>query len=321
MSNPRMNYHGAKVAITGANGYLGSALASEFATSVDQLVLQGRTMPLAPTGSATIACHAGDLATLDAWHPLLDNTDVIFHLAAHEQRQFDPWRDAAGNATAVLQLLELCRTLPRPPHIVFASSANLVGGTNTVPFDEECADHPETIFAIHKLAAEHYLQLYAREFGLSTITLRLVNVYGPSINRVITERATLNHIIATAVAQQRIPLFNNRECLRDYLFITDALQAFCAAGLTQPSRGQRFLVGSGTAYTFTQLAQLIADAVAQQGMTRPAILTDDTTSLTRIEYRQCAIHTTKFSALTGWHPKTSVPRGIAQMVDYFRIRR
>ena len=67
--------------------------------------------------------------------------------------------------------------------ILFSGSENEVGVAPRVPVNETFQDNPVTIFGIHKLMAEKYLQYYSREFGMQTVTLRLSNVYGPTSRR------------------------------------------------------------------------------------------------------------------------------------------
>ena len=92
---------------------------------------------------------------------------------------FSAGADAGGGALPVLRLLEVCRLQTYRPKIVFASSANLFGLADTLPVNEDNRDDPLTMWAVHKLTAENYLRLYAQQFGLQSITLRLPMFMAP----------------------------------------------------------------------------------------------------------------------------------------------
>ena len=159
--------------------------------------------------------------------------DYVFHLAAKEyfyRSEYDPEQDLQFNALPILRLLEVCRVQTYRPKIVFASSANLFGLVDTLPVNEDNRDNPLTMWAVHKLTAENYLRLYAQQFGIQSITLRLANVYGPTARWSVMDRVVINKVIAKALDGEALVTYANQSCVRDYVFLDDVVSAFMLAG-------------------------------------------------------------------------------------------
>jgi nucleoside-diphosphate-sugar epimerase len=312
-------YSGKKILITGANAYLGPKLAHQLSAVDCHLILHGHKNSnfVFPGSRARIESITGDLSLEQAWEDLLSGVDIIFHLAAHESRNFEPKLDWAVNAGTVLNLLETCRAHQSVLKIIFASSANLVGITDHLPVDESFADRPLTIYAIHKLTAERYFKYYADHYGIKSVTLRLANVYGPSIDLASFRRVAFNRMIESALSLGNITLFGNRHCVRDYLYIDDAISAFLTAGAGQNmSDGSFYVVGSGQGYNFSECARLIAETIKLRTGQKPQIANDDLVELVPAEFRNFVADSSRFKRLTGWEAKVSLARGIENTLAY-----
>lgn len=300
-----------RVLITGAGGYLGSALS-------DRLEKSG-CRPLRMVRRATGAADeiVGSVADADLWSRSLEDVDTVFHLAAHEHRHGmveQPLQDLEINVMGTLLMLERCRQLARPPRIVFASTSNIVGSPKEQPVDETTPDDPLTAFAISKLTSELLLRHYGRTYGLSSITCRLVNVYGPSAETIAMQRSALNSMIFRALREGMIRLFGNHGCRRDYLYVDDVVDALLtAAAFADPGAG-RYLIGSGTGATFDELAELIADAVQSVGRGRPSIEIDESMLLEPLAWRELIADSSRFSSLTGWLPRVGLGDGVGRTI-------
>ena len=184
---------------------------------------------------------------------------------------------------------------------------------------ETFADDPLTIYAIHKLTAEKYLQYYAREFQIQSVTLRLSNVYGPVPEYHIGARVVLNRIVREAVRGGPLILYKNYSCVRDYVFVDDVITAFLLAGTSNaPTNGQYFLIGTGVAHRIMDAVNLVADRVAlRRGGHRPAVEIDPAAPIEAVEWRHFVADTSRFHAATGWSPQVSLLEGVDRTIDYF----
>jgi nucleoside-diphosphate-sugar epimerase len=309
------------VLITGAGGYLGTALLSSLYTVRCRLIALVRDVERVHARretEATLELRRADLAHGSVWLDVLRETrpDVIVNLAAHEHRRnspHSPAEDLAVNAATVLELLEACVTLDLKPRIVLASSANIAGCPGTVTVNEDTPDRPLTLFAIHKLAAEHYLSYYASRFDVPGISLRFANIYGPlpTRNAKIESRVILNNLMRRALAGGPLYLYRNQNCVRDFVYIDDAVRAICAAATAETiDGGSKYIVGSGEGHTLRETLHEIAGQVQELRGVRVEIHSDDAATLEPIEWRNFIADYSRLRVATGWTPRTKLFRGI-----------
>jgi nucleoside-diphosphate-sugar epimerase len=256
----------------------------------------------------------GDVSLHETWETVLPGVDYVFHLAAREyfyRSEYKPVQSLQFNALPILHLLEVCRTQNYRPKIVFASSANLFGLVDALPVNEDNRDDPLTIWAVHKLAAEHYLRLYARQFGIKSCTLRLANVYGPTVRWSVNDRVVINRVISKAIDGEALVTFANHSCVRDYVFLDDVVLAFMLAGASCGSTSSPlYVIGSGEGKSIADVWQLIAECVGEHVGKSVPIRFDDSVTIESLELRNFVADTGQFQIATGWKPRTGLAQGI-----------
>lgn len=323
-----MIYKGKTVLVTGASGYIGTALADALSQADADLILWvGRSEKGKHHLSGRKNCRLfhGDVATSKSWKEVLGiaKVDVVFHLAAYEHKhgsKHDPAQDLSVNAGSMLHLLETCRQVEIAPNVVFASSSNLVGIPSSSTVDESTPDNPLTLYGVHKLMAEKYLAHYTDEYGMRGVSLRLTNVYGPAPTKDydLATRATINQIIRKAVSGGPLKLFKNRAAIRDYVYIDDVVKAFLAAGVIEKTPSPVFyLVGSGEGVSIeAAIRQIAQEAGAHIG--KPVeIMVDESVSIDRIGMRNLVADCRGLKAATGWASGVSLAEGIRKTIDFF----
>lgn len=311
-------YHGRNILITGGRGYLGAALAESLADVDCNLVLLDRSSAdvwKPHQKRATVSFLQGDVSLRQTWEAALPNTDHIFHLAGLEyihRAHYDAAHDLRVTALSVLHLLEVCQSQSYTPTIIFSSSANLFGKALAQPVSEDTADDPLTLWAVYKLMAEHTLRIYALEHGTRSITLRFANIYGPTPRGDLMNRVVLNGIISRAMSGENLVLYSNRDCLRDYLYIDDAVRALLLAGTENErlSSGQYYVIGSGDALTIAEVWQLIGEQTRTHSGREVCIRVDDSINVGTSEIRDFIPDSTRFLEATGWKPQVGLSEGI-----------
>lgn len=314
-----MTPSGKRVLVTGGSGFLASTLIPRLAQLQCETVrITRHPAPVAPElRRAGLQTAVGDLRDRQLWTGLLPGADIVVHLAAQTSGPVsdqDPPADWSANVLPMLTLLEACRETGWRPLILFAGTCTECGIPQGLPVNEDHPDRPLTIYDTHKLAAENYLKHYVRQGWARGATLRLANVYGPGPSSDNTQRGVLNSMMRRALDGQSLPLYGNGELLRDYLFVTDAVDAFVAAA-AHPSRvdGRHFVVASGTGHTLAAAFSLVADRAATVTGTRVSITTmPPPAGLSAIEARNFVGDSGRLRDATGWEAQTTLESGIDQ---------
>ena len=174
------------------------------------------------------------------------------------------------------------------------------------------------MWAVHKLTAERYLQLYSQQFGINSISLRLANVYGPTARLSVMTRVVINKIISKAIEGEALITYANRGCVRDYVFLKDVLQAFLLAGAYCGSNKRPFyVIGSGEGKSIADVWHLIADIVRSHTGKSVPIRFDQSVEIEPMELRSFKADTSRFQSATGWKPQTGLTQGIDFTVRAF----
>jgi len=195
-----------RILVTGGAGFIGSNLTDNLLTDgfdvtvFDALVRPGSQENLAWLRQRFNRLHIvkGDVRDIKAVKDVVDDVDVIYHLAgqvAVTSSVSDPRYDFETNALGTLNVLEAARESGRRPIIVFTSTNKVYGGMEDVPVVErhsrysftECPNgiseaQPldfHSPYGCSKGAADQYVRDYGRIYDLPTVVFRMSCIYGP----------------------------------------------------------------------------------------------------------------------------------------------
>jgi nucleoside-diphosphate-sugar epimerase len=252
--------------VTGVAGFIGSSIAQRLlcegheVVGIDRFVdYYPRTIKesnLAPLRDfETFRFVEADLAEANL-PALIDGVDRVFHQAAQAGVRAS-WGSEFGiythnNILATQRLLEALRG--SATRLVYASSSSVYGETTKLPMQEDDLPQPLSPYGVSKLAAEHLCRLYAKNFGLHTVSLRYFTVYGPK------QRPDMAfHKFCRAILEDRsFDIFGNGEQTRDFTFIADAVQANLDAAERGASGGV-YNIGGGSRITVNGVLELLGD--------------------------------------------------------------
>src|SRR6202158_755235 len=173
-----------RVLVTGGAGFIGANLVQHLSanSAYDVVVLDnisaGQQRPIFPRGVRFTCGGFTDKATMTEY---LQGVDTVVHLAALSgviDSVEDPCPSFEVNVAGSFQLLELARAA-NVRHIINASTGGALLGEAPPPISEEMAPSPLSPYGASKLAVEGYCSAFAGAYGLSCVTLRFSNVYGP----------------------------------------------------------------------------------------------------------------------------------------------
>jgi UDP-glucose 4-epimerase len=223
--------------VTGGAGFIGSHL-------VDALLARGDEVTVVDDLSTGRAHNLTSALNHGARLDIVDVTDAtgldrvvarsrpqrIFHLAAQidvRHAVADPARDATINLLGTVKLLEAARRHGVARFVLASTGGAIYGDADQIPTPETARPRPRSPYAASKAAAETYLELYRELHGLSTISLRLANAYGP--RQAGGEAGVIAIFCAAAAAGHEVTLFGDGEQTRDFVYVADVVDAFVTA--------------------------------------------------------------------------------------------
>ncbi len=187
--------------------------------------------------------------------------EVVFHLAAQidvRKSVSDPAFDAAVNVGGSANVLEAARAAAAR-RFVFVSTGGAIYGEGEalqLPLDESAPIAPLSAYGQSKFSAEGYLALYERLYGLSGVSLRLGNVYGPRQDP-LGEAGVIAIFCGRLRAGERPTIYGDGRQTRDYIYVGDVIAAALAAAASD-ARGA-FNIGSGIETDVLALAAGLAE--------------------------------------------------------------
>lgn len=194
----------------------------------------------------------GDIRDLSLFN-LIGPVDYVFHLAALARIQpsiDDPVTSTFVNLIGTLNVLEYCRK--HKAKIVFSGSSSIYKG-ESLPIREQDEKDPKSPYALQKLQAEQYIELYGKLYGLDYAILRYFNVYG---ERQITEgaySAIVGIFLNQKAAGKPLTITNDGEQRRDFTYVKDVARANVMAIDWHGT----FNVGTGKNYSINELADFV----------------------------------------------------------------
>ena len=221
-----------KAVVTGGSGFIGSHLAeSLLKLGSDVAVIDNLSTGRRENMPAGADLHVLDIRDTDGLEDALTeiNPDVIFHLAAQMDVRVstrDPVFDAECNIIGSINVIE-AGLKADCARIVYANTGGaLYGevGRDELPVKEDFPVAPLSQYGISKHTVEHYLHLYAVNYGLNYTSLRLPNVYGPRQDP-HGEAGVVAIFLDKMLEQQPVTVFGDGSNTRDYTHVADVASA------------------------------------------------------------------------------------------------
>ncbi|MHB2019253.1 MAG: SDR family oxidoreductase [Candidatus Xenobia bacterium] len=301
-----------RVLITGGAGFIGSHIAQHWCDAgAEVLVLDSlRSGHRHNLDALAVRFVEGSITDRELVTTLAEGVDYIFHLAALvsvPESMEKPWDCVDINVNGLLNVLEAARR-HQVKKVVHSSSAACYGDDPTVPKLESMRPAPISPYGITKLDGEYYLEMYRREYGVPTTSLRYFNVFGPRQDPKSQYAAVVPIFIERALQSLEIKIYGDGEQTRDFIFVKDVVAANVHAATT-PAMSGTYNVGRGGRMTVNELAQTII------GLTR------STSTINHLperpgDIRHSMADVTRLTS-TGWQPRFSLEDGLHSTVEFF----
>ena len=251
--------------VTGGAGFIGSHI-------VDALVVRGDRVRVLDNLSSghrenlsqvidRIDFIEGDLRDEAVVAKATQGVDYIFHLAAMvsvPESMDNPLEAEQINALGTLNLLTAAKAAG-VKRLVLSSTCAVYGDEPTLPKVETMPTFPQSPYAISKLTAEMYCQLFTDSFGQEATILRYFNVFGPRQDPSSAYSGVIS-IFVDRLSQNIAPvIFGDGEQTRDFVFVKDVVRANLLAAATPGAAGQMFNIGTGRQVTINHLFASLCD--------------------------------------------------------------
>jgi UDP-glucose 4-epimerase len=220
--------------VTGGAGFIGSHLVDALIDRGDRVTVvdnlsTGRRSNLEPALREGAELRVADVTDADAISEIFAaaRPELVFHLAAQidvRHAVADPADDARINALGTIAVLEAARAAGARRLVNSSTGGALYGDAEVFPTPEDHPIRPLAPYGQSKYAAEGYCELYTRLHGLSTVSLRYGNVYGPRQD--VHGEAGVVAIFCGCVAEGRAPtVFGDGRQTRDWVEVSDVVRA------------------------------------------------------------------------------------------------
>lgn len=335
------------VLVTGGAGFIGSNLVDELMTQgmevnvLDDLS-EGRLENLQRwNGHKNFQFIKGSILDYDLVKRACDHVTTVFHLAADSRIQTgitDPRHSVETNVVGTANVAEAARQMG-VKRIVYSASSSAYGRKNDwifekktlfgveIPpgtrdgralhgFDEDMPTDCLNPYSMSKKAGEDVMDVYSRLYGLSTVSLRYFNVYGPR-HQEEGRYATVIAIFRKQIREgKKMTIVGDGNQRRDFTFVGDVVRANMLAMMNRDVTGV-INIGTGENHSINELAEIIHQSSLKPGQVVDAMPVEYIPP--RLGEAQVTLaDNTKAKDLLGWKPQIDLKQGLAVLDQFER---
>ncbi len=306
-----------KTLVTGGAGFIGSNLVDALAERGDEVTVvddlsTGKADNLEAARARGVEVAEVDIRDAEAVAEVVERVapEAIFHLAAQidvRRSVADPAHDARVNVEGTINVLRAAQSA-RVARVVNTSTGGAIYGEGqTIPAPEDHPVAPEAPYGLSKFCAENYCELFTRLHGLSTVSLRYGNVYGPRQDP-LGEAGVVAIFCGKLLDGERATIFGDGTQTRDYVFVGDVVEANLSAAQSQATGP--FNIGRGVQTSVLDIVAVLAGHEpgfqAEHAPARPG------------EVQHIALDAFKAKDEFGWEPSVALEEGLERTLDSLR---
>ncbi len=237
--------------------------------------------------------------------------DSVIHLVSSTvpgSSNLDPIADIQTNLVSSVKLFQSMIHAGVKRIIYFSSGGTVYGNPNQIPIPETHPTHPICSYGITKLAIENYLFMLQQLYGLNPIILRPSNPYGSRQGH-HGAQGVIGTFINQIMNEQSINIWGDGSVIRDYIFITDLVNA-CLAAINSETNGT-FNIGSGRGYSLLEIINEI-----EQCTQKKAHVNFDTGR--SFDIAEMILDSSLAKDKLAWKPEYTLQQGIQLHYDWFK---
>jgi UDP-N-acetylglucosamine/UDP-N-acetyl-alpha-D-glucosaminouronate 4-epimerase len=304
--------------VTGGAGFIGSHMAEELLRRghqvriVDSLITGKRRNLDHLTGAEFFE---GDLAEFSVCQRAVDGMEYVLHQAAIPsvpRSVKDPLASNRANIDASVNVLVAARDAG-VRRLVYAGSSSAYGDTPTLPKREDMPTKPLSPYALQKLVAEQYCQMFTRLYGFETVTIRYFNVFGPRQDPGSPYSGVIS-LFSTALLAGRQPLiYGDGEQTRDFTYVSNVVDGVLRACEAPNAGGEVINVATGGRISLNELLRTMNRIL---GTATQAIYLDVRAG----DVKDSQADITKARQILGYVPLVGLEEGLKNTIEWCRTQ-
>jgi nucleoside-diphosphate-sugar epimerase len=302
--------------VTGGAGFIGSHICEELARRGETI----RVVDSLITGKRANLAHVpnvefleGDLADVSVATRAVRGIDYVLHQAAIPsvpRSVEDPITSNRANVDASLNLLVAARDAG-VKRVVYAGSSSAYGNSPTMPKVETMPTAPLSPYALQKLVAEQYCQMFTSLYGLETVTIRYFNVFGPRQDPSSPYSGVISLFISALCEGRRPTIYGDGEQTRDFTYVANVVDGVLRACHAKDASGEVINVATNGRVSLNQLFKVLRDLVG--GNVEPIYEQPRAGDV-----RDSQADISKAARLLGYEPTVAFEQGLKNTVEWYR---
>ena len=302
--------------VTGGAGFIGSHLCEELKRRGERV----RVVDSLITGKRANLAHVpdiefieGDLADFSVATLAVQGIDYVLHQAAIPsvpRSVEDPMTSNRANIDASLNLLVAARDAS-VKRVVYAGSSSAYGNSPTMPKVETMPTAPLSPYALQKLVAEQYCQMFTMLYGLETVTIRYFNVFGPRQDPSSPYSGVISLFIRALCEGRRPTIYGDGEQTRDFTYVANVVDGVLRACSAKDASGEVINVATNGRVSLNQLFASLRDLIG-------AAVEPIYESPRAGDVRDSQADISKAARLLGYTPLVTFEQGLRNTVEWYR---
>jgi UDP-glucose 4-epimerase len=300
-----------KIVITGVAGFIGANLARKLVEAgMDVLGIDNLSYGLKENVPSGVEFQEKDIRD-SGLEQLFRGADTVFHLAAKNcisDCQSDPVETASINVAGTVNVFEAVRQAG-VRKVVYADSSALYEGSSLFPTPESEV-HPESFYAVSKLAGMRFAEAYRRYYGMIFTALRYFCVYGPVQDYRRTIPPVMSAFIIRLLKRERPVIYGSGRKRRDFVYVDDINEFHVQCLSDTRTNNRTFNLGSGRNYSVLDIYRMISEilGVNIEPLFEPDLQGEAQETLADIGEAKGV----------GWEPRTDIQTGLKNAVSYIK---
>lgn len=307
----------AKYLITGGAGFIGSNLVQALVSTGDKVTVfdnlsSGSKKNIQDYKQTDVKFVEGDVREDKDLRKAMRGADFVLHLAGNssvEESVKDPHATLDVAFQGTLNTLIAARDL-KVKRVIYASSCAVYGESPVLPKEESMLPVPYNPYGAACLLGEELARVFYTTYRLETVSLRLFNAYGPRQNP-DAAHGVVARFCAQALKDVAPTVYGDGKQSRDFVYVSDVVEAFRLACTAPKAEGEVFNIASGSRMSVTGLVTFIGQLLEKE-------VNPDYKDARSADVRHSLAEVVKAQEVLGYRPRVSLGEGLARSLSWYR---